>query len=58
MIYTFNFAQGYSFIIGGTRLTTEQEEMVLRFTKVFEMTYRRFLDLKQAEAQAKRQELN
>ena len=53
VIYSFNFEQGYIFIIGSSRITTEQEQMVLRFTKVFELTYRRFLDLKQAEAQAK-----
>jgi signal transduction histidine kinase/ketosteroid isomerase-like protein len=53
VIYTFNFAKGYLFNIGGERLTPMQEEMVLRFTKVFDMTYRRFLDLKQAEAQAR-----
>jgi signal transduction histidine kinase len=53
VIYTFNFSKGYLFIIGSARLTKPQEEMVLRFTKVFEMTYRRFLDLKQAEAQAR-----
>ncbi|MCY7363520.1 MAG: hypothetical protein LH629_15845, partial [Ignavibacteria bacterium] len=53
MIYTLNFTQGYIFIIGEESLTTMQEEMVLRFTKVFEMTYRRFLDLQKAEAQAR-----
>ncbi|MDQ3015088.1 MAG: hypothetical protein M3Q73_04455, partial [bacterium] len=53
MIYTFNFVQGYLFLVGETSLTTQEEEMLLRFTKVFEMTYRRFLDLKQAEAQAR-----
>ncbi len=53
VIYTFNFKQGYLFKIGGERLTTAQEELVLRFTKVFEMTYRRFLDLKQAEQQTR-----
>ena len=53
VIYNFNFAQGYIFVIGSTRLTTEQEQIVLRFTKVFELTYRRFLDLKQAEAQSR-----
>ncbi len=53
VIYTFNFKQGYLFKIGGERLTTAQEELVLRFTKVFEMTYRRFLDLKQAELQTR-----
>ncbi|HVW14921.1 MAG TPA: hypothetical protein VHB54_13890, partial [Mucilaginibacter sp.] len=53
VIYAFNFAQGYIFIIGSEHLTKSQEEMVMRFTKAFEMTYRRFLDLKQAEEQAR-----
>ena len=53
VIYTFNFAQGYLFNIGGERLTKEQEGMMLRFTKVFDMTYRRFLELKLAEAQTR-----
>jgi len=53
VIYAFNFAQGYIFIIGSEHLTKSQEEMVMRFTKVFEMTYRRFLDLKKAEAQTR-----
>ncbi len=53
VIYAFHFAQGYIFIIGSEHLTKSQEEMVMRFTKVFEMTYRRFLDLKQAEEQAR-----
>jgi signal transduction histidine kinase len=53
VIYSFNFAQGYLFIIGEERVTPAQEEILLRFTKVFGMTYRRFLDLKQAEAQAR-----
>src|SRR3972149_3560663 len=44
VLYSFNFTKGYLFNIGGVRLTKMQEEMVLRFTKVFEMTYRRFLD--------------
>jgi len=53
VIYTFHFTQGYIFIIGEERLSAMQEEMVLRFTKVFEMTYRRFLDLQKAEANAR-----
>ncbi len=52
-ISTFNFKQGYLFIIGDSRLANEQQQILLRFTKVFELTYRRFLDLQQAEAQAK-----
>ena len=53
VIYSFNFTQGYLFIIGEERLSTAQEQIALRFTKVFELTYRRFLDLTQAEAQAR-----
>ncbi len=53
VIYSFNFRHGYLFIIGEERLSTEQEQMLPRFTKVFELAYRRFLDLNQAEAQAR-----
>ncbi|MCW3120027.1 MAG: hypothetical protein JWM28_4109 [Chitinophagaceae bacterium] len=53
VLHSFNFKQGYLLVVGGVRLTSAQEEMVVRFTKVFEMTYRRFLDLQQAEAQAR-----
>jgi signal transduction histidine kinase len=34
-------------------LTEEQVELMLRFTKVFDQTYTRFLDLQKAEAQAR-----
>ena len=54
VIYTFNFRKGYLFNIGGERLTTTQEEMVLRFTKVFDMTYRRFLGFKTGRSTGKR----
>jgi signal transduction histidine kinase len=53
ILNNFNFKQGYLLIVGGRKLVNEQIEIMLRFTKVFAMTYRRFLDLKQAEAQAK-----
>ncbi len=48
---TFNFKQGYLLIVGVHNLIEEQVEMMLRFTKVFELTYRRYLDLEQAEEQ-------
>jgi len=57
VFYTFNFKQGYLLITGGALLTADQVEMVVRFAKVFEMTYRRFLDLKQAEAQARESQI-
>ena len=53
VIYTFNFTKGYLFNIGGVRLTPMDEEILLRFTKVFDLTYTRFLDLQKAEAQAR-----
>ena len=53
VIYSFHFTQGYLFIIGEESLSAMQEEMLLRFTKVFEMTYTRFLDLQKAEAQTR-----
>jgi hypothetical protein len=53
VIYTFNCSHGYLFTIGNARLTKVDEDTVLRITKVFDMTYQRFLDLKQAEAQAR-----
>lgn len=55
VLYTFNFKQGYLLIVGGAKakLTDEDVDMMIRFTKVFEMTYRRFLDLQKAEFQAR-----
>lgn len=53
VIHTFNFKQGYLLIVGGIVLTTQQQEMVIRFAKVFEQTYTRFLDLQKAEAQSR-----
>ncbi|HET6721432.1 MAG TPA: hypothetical protein VFH07_01730, partial [Chitinophagaceae bacterium] len=53
VLSTFNFANGYLFNIGEERLSKIQEELMLRFTRVFEQTYTRFLDLQKAEAQAR-----
>ena len=53
VIHSFNFKQGYLMIIGGEKLAKSQIDVMLRFTKVFQQTYTRFLDLKKAEAQAK-----
>ncbi|MCJ7468230.1 MAG: ATP-binding protein [Maribacter sp.] len=50
-IHTLNFKQGYLLIVGGTLLTEEQQGMAVRFAKVFEQVYTRFLDLQKAEAQ-------
>ncbi len=53
VISTFNFTYGYLFSIGSVLLSEQQKDIFLRVTKVFDLTYRRFLDLQQAEAQAR-----
>ncbi|HMK25730.1 MAG TPA: ATP-binding protein, partial [Chitinophagaceae bacterium] len=53
VFYAFNFKQGYLLVAGGALLSADQIEIVVRFAKVFELTYRRFLDLQKAEAQAR-----
>ncbi len=53
VLHNFNFKEGYLLIVGSAKLTAEQEDMMVRFTKVFQQTYTRFLDLQKAEAQAR-----
>ena len=45
VISTFNFTNGYLFNIGSAQLSELQKDIFLRVTKVFDLTYRRFLDL-------------
>ena len=40
-------------IVGGTRLSADQIDIMLRFAKVFQQTYTRFLDLQKAEVQTR-----
>ncbi|HPR02137.1 MAG TPA: nuclear transport factor 2 family protein, partial [Saprospiraceae bacterium] len=47
------FSYGMIAIIKSTGITTEERNILIRFAKVFEQTYTRFLDLKKAEAQAR-----
>ncbi|WP_166965567.1 ATP-binding protein [Yeosuana marina] len=56
-LHNFNFEQGYLLIVGGIRLDKEQIAMMMRFTRVFQQTYTRFLDLQKAEAQARESEI-
>jgi signal transduction histidine kinase len=51
--YCGNFEQGYLHIVTKEELREEDVEILSRFTKVFEQTYTRFLDLQKAEKQAK-----
>jgi hypothetical protein len=53
IFYTANFSVGYLLILATEHLSDEAKETIIRFARVFEMTYTRFNDLKQAEAQAK-----
>jgi len=53
ILHNFYFKEGYLLIVGGSRLSEEQTDIMLRFTKVFQQTYTRFLDLQKAEAQAR-----
>ncbi len=56
-LQTFNFRQGYLLIVGAEPLSAVQLDMMLRFTKAFQQTYTRFLDLQKAEAQAREAEI-
>jgi len=53
IFYCGNFPYGYLHIVTGIPLSVEAESILARFTKVFEQTYTRFLDLQKAEAQAR-----
>ena len=53
VFYCFNFSHGYLHLVTGSRLKKEEESLLARFTRVFEQTYARFLDLKKAEVQAR-----
>ncbi len=57
VFYCFNFSHGYLHLVAGSELTKEEESLLARFTKIFEQTYARFLDLKKAEAQARESEI-
>ena len=58
VFYCFNFSHGYLHIVAGSLLKKEEEALMARFTKVFEQTYARFLDLKKAELQAREAQIN
>jgi len=57
VFYCFNFSHGYLHLVAGSQLTQDEESLLARFTKVFEQTYARFLDLKKAEEQARESEI-
>ncbi len=51
--YFGNFSYGYIMVIATEKLNENETALLPRFAAVFEMTYRRFLDLQKAEAQAR-----
>ncbi|TLP80250.1 ATP-binding protein [Maribacter sp. ACAM166] len=53
VFYCFNFSHGYLHLVSSSQLTQDEENLLARFTRVFEQTYARFLDLQKAEAQAR-----
>ncbi len=57
-LYEFWFAQGGLFVSSLERLEEDEIRVALRFAKVFEQTYTRFLDLKKAEAQAREAQID
>ncbi|MBD0849284.1 ATP-binding protein [Maribacter arenosus] len=58
VFYCFNFSHGYLHLVAGSHLEEEEEALLARFTRVFEQTYARFLDLEKAEAQAREAQIN
>ena len=58
VFYCFNFSHGYLHLVAGSQLTEEEESLLARFTRVFEQTYARFLDLEKAEAQTRTAQIN
>ena len=53
VVYTANFSHGYLMVASKQLMAVEEEQVMVRFAKVFEQTYTRFLDLKKAEEQAR-----
>jgi signal transduction histidine kinase len=47
------FSQGYLLLSSHLPISDETEQLLVRFTKVFQQTYTRFLDLQKAETQAR-----
>jgi len=56
-LHNFNFKQGYLMVVGGNRLDDKEIDLMLRFTRAFQQTYTRFLDLKKAEEQARESQI-
>ena len=53
VFYCCNFNKGYLHIITDDQFNENEKSLLDRFTKVFEQTYTRFLDLQKAEEQAR-----
>ncbi len=53
MAHCFYFEHGNIFVYSEEDLSEEQKQLLHRFTNVFSLTYKRYLDLKNAEAQVR-----
>ena len=51
--YIFFFAEGSLNVVSRNKLSDDECSLMIRFARVFGLIYRRFLDLQQAEAQAR-----
>jgi signal transduction histidine kinase/predicted amino acid-binding ACT domain protein len=51
--YVCYFKEGGLFVITENELSGEKKQIILRFTKVFSLTYRRYLDIVKAETQTR-----
>jgi signal transduction histidine kinase len=52
-----HFSLGHLLVISPERLAPELEQAMVRFAKVFDLTWRRFLDLQKAEARAREERI-
>jgi signal transduction histidine kinase len=57
VLHAVNFSEGQIFVFTKDELSAEKKNIIQRFTKVFEQTYTRFLDLQKSEEQAREAEI-
>ena len=53
ILHCANFSDGYLLLLSAEKFSVEEQQIVIRFAKAFEITYTRFLDLQKAEANAR-----
>lgn len=55
--FTASFKAGYVYVFRETPFPDEEKKVIQRFANVFDLTYKRFLDIQKAEAQAREAQL-